>query len=306
MNELSLQSPWSKRFMAWMHERFPLQNALLFFILYVTTASVARAGLPSSSLHVWDIMGCMLSWSFFLLLRIFDEHKDYERDCVNFPGRVLQRGLIRLVDLKVVGVVAVLVQSGMALYRDRGIGPTTESWLLMIFWASLMTKEFFVADWLNRHLTIYAFSHMLIMPLVVLWLAALAQPGHVGSMSLHVLMILALVSGFCFEITRKTKGPEEERPSVDSYSRIFGYRNAGLIVMVLVLVMLLLQVLLLGTLGKQSWMATLVIMMFGLQALVALIQYLRAPSQQARERNEKSVALAMLAGYAVVVAAMFF
>ncbi len=41
---LTLEAPLPSRILAWMHERFPFANALLFFILYLTTAAVARAG----------------------------------------------------------------------------------------------------------------------------------------------------------------------------------------------------------------------------------------------------------------------
>jgi hypothetical protein len=39
-----------------------------------------------------------------------------------------------------------------------------------------MGKEFFIADWLTRHLTWYAVSHMMVMPLIVWWLANMAMP----------------------------------------------------------------------------------------------------------------------------------
>ena len=47
----SMNDALSSRIFAWMDERFPFKNALLFFILYLASATVARStlegGIPS-------------------------------------------------------------------------------------------------------------------------------------------------------------------------------------------------------------------------------------------------------------------
>ncbi len=301
---LTLSTPLPGRLLAWMKERFAPANALLFFILYLTTAAVTRAGAEGAvavSLH--DAIGCLVTWSFFLLLRIFDEHKDYELDCRNHPGRVLQSGLISLGHLRVLGALALALQVGWSLWLDGGVGPATMAWGLMFAWTCLMGREFFIADWLTRHLTWYAVSHMLVMPLIVWWLAQLAVPGAPLSAPLQVLMLLAFVSGFCFEITRKTKGPEEERDTVESYSRIFGTRGAARVVMALVTAMVACQVWLIVVLtGTLVPWALLVLALFYALGLWQLRAFLQTPSAAARGKNEAVVALTMLAGYAVLMA----
>lgn len=304
---LHADSPFATRFLAWMKERFPFANALLFFILYLTTAAVVRAvagGEIALSLH--DAAGCLVTWSFFLLLRIFDEHKDYAQDCQNHPQRVLQRGFITLAQLRVAGAIAIALQLGAALWLDGGIGSVTLAWLAMFGWTCLMGKEFFIPEWLGRHLTWYAISHMLVMPLIVWWLAQLAAPGAAMSPELGVLMLLAFVSGFCFEITRKTRGPEEERDSVDSYSRIFGTRGAAVVVMALVTAMVACQLWLLALLsgGFPLW-AVLVLAGFLMLGLRQLARFMAAPDAAGRGKNEATVALTMLAGYVVLIAAAF-
>ncbi len=311
MTELSLSSPWLIRFKAWVDQRFALPNALLFFILYLTTALVARhGGAVPAGLHWLDVLGCGVTWSFFLLLRVFDEHKDYALDCQNHPDRVLQRGLITLTHLKWVGAASILLQVGFALASDASLasfpGPVLLAWLAMFGWTCLMGKEFFVEEWLNRHLTWYAISHMLVMPLIVWWLAQMAQPGTTFSLPLKVLMLLAFLSGFCFEITRKTKGPEEERDSIESYSRIFGTRGSALVVMALVTAMVLCQIGLLavltGDIAQVPVWAGVILAVFWVLGIRQLMAFYKVPSLQGRERNEKAVALTMLAGYAVVMA----
>ena len=298
------QSPLHQRFLAWMGERFPFANALLFFILYLATAAIARATLEGQiQVSAMDLAACLVTWSFFLVLRIFDEHKDYKLDCRNHPDRILQSGLITLNHLKIAGALALTAQVLWSLWLDGGIGQTTTAWLMMFGWTCLMGKEFFIGEWLTRHLTTYAISHMLVMPLIVWWLANLAVPGLAYSPTLGILMGLAFVSGFCFEITRKTKGPEEERDTVDSYSRVFGVRGAALIVMALVTGMVLNQAwLILDLTDRFPIWAAVALLMFWLMTITQLARFRTAPSAKGREKNEAFVALTMLAGYAVLIA----
>lgn len=301
--KLTMANPLADRFLAWMHERFPFANALLFFILYLTAAAVVRAGLTQSiEISLRDLISCLVTWSFFLLLRVFDEHKDYALDCQNHPQRVLQSGLITLKHLKVAGIISIVAQISWSLWLDGGIGATSSAWLMMFVWTCLMGKEFFIADWLNRHLTWYAVSHMLVMPLIVWWLANLAIPGVTLSLPLIALMSLAFVSGFCFEITRKTKGPEEERDTIESYSRIFGTRGSAVVVIGLVTTMVLNQLWLIDLLASNfPWSAVMILVAFYALCLRQLTSFLRAPSAAARGKNEAMVALTMLAGYAVLI-----
>lgn len=301
---LTLASPLPQRIVAWMHERFPFANALLFFILYLTTAAITRASDAGPMLlTAGDAINCLVAWSFFLLLRIFDEHKDYQLDCQNHPQRVLQSGLITLRHLKLLGAAALTAQVGWSLALDHGFGQATTAWALMFAWTCLMGKEFFIAHWLNRHLTWYAVSHMLVMPLIVWWLANLAAPGAALTLEVQIMMLLAFTSGFCFEITRKTKGPEEERSTIESYSRIFGTRGSALVVLLLVSAMVAIQLWLIAVLARAlPWWAVLILAAVYALGAKQLLTFMRAPSAAARAKNEAVVGVTMLVGYAVLIA----
>jgi len=297
----------SSRIFAWMDERFPFKNALLFFILYLTSAVVARSALNGEvQVSLVDVLACIVTWSLFLVIRIFDEHKDYALDVVNHPQRVLQSGLITLKHLKVLGAVAVIVQLMFSLYSDGfAFGGATISYLIMFTYLCLMGAEFFCGEWLEKRLTLYALSHMLIMPLIVYWLANLAVPNAVLNESLMMMMLLAFISGFCFEITRKTKGVEEERDTVDSYSRIFGTKGSAYIVMMLVSMMLLSQGALLFVLGVNyiGWLLIPLILMYGV-AIRQVKRFIANSTIEGREKNEAAVAINMLIGYLVIIIAV--
>jgi 4-hydroxybenzoate polyprenyltransferase len=303
----SMNDALSTRIFAWMDERFPFKNALLFFILYLTSAVVARSALDGEiKVSLLDILACVVTWSLFLVIRIFDEHKDYALDVINHPQRVLQSGLITLKHLKVLGVVAVIAQLLFSLYSDGfSFGGATISYLIMFTYLCLMGAEFFCGQWLEKRLTLYAFSHMLIMPLIVYWLANLAVPNVVLNESLIVMMLLAFISGFCFEITRKTKGIEEERDTVDSYSRIFGTKGSSYLVMLLVSMMLLSQGALLFALEVKGlvWFLMPLILMYGV-AIRQVKKFVEDSTIAGREKNEAAVAINMLIGYLVIIIAV--
>ena len=299
------------RISAWMKERFPFANALLFFVLYLTSATVARS-ISDQSIQVslLDLVMCLITWSFFLVVRIFDEHKDYELDVLNHPDRVLQSGQITLHHLKVLALIAIVFQGGFSVYLDGfTLGTVTLSWLLVFGYLCLMGAEFFCGEWLEKRLALYAFTHMLIMPLIIFWLANAAiqstEFSQVLTPSVYVMMLLAFVSGFCFEIARKTRGPEEERDTVDSYSKIFGTKGSAYVVMALTTGMLVSQSVLLVSLEvAYFWLFfSLLILSYGF-AVKQLLAFIKAPSLKAREKNEAVIAINMLLGYLIVIVAV--
>lgn len=294
---------WTGHFLDWIDERFAWKNGILFVTLWLTVATLVRAEVTPDapiSFSSFDIWGAVLTWSFFLLIRIFDEHKDYDKDLINHPHRVLQSGRITLAQLRRVAAVCIAAQAGTALWLDQGFGPVTLAWLALFAWLSLMGKEFFCGAWLEKRLTLYAISHMAIMPFIVYWLAQMSAPGSGWTHAATGLSALALVSGFAFEITRKTWGPEEERPTIDSYARIFGIPRAIRIIELLCLAMVSLQAWLVietAGAGTGAWIALTVLALLLVLALRTLEQFRKAPSAKGREKNEAAVGLTTLIGY---------
>lgn len=308
---VTLNDSVTKRIVAWMNERFPFANALLFFILYLTSAAVARTALDHEiKISLFDVINCLLTWGLFLVIRVFDEHKDYEEDVLNHPQRVLQSGLITLKHLKVLASISIAAQLLFSFHLDSyTLGSATISWLMMFTYLCLMGAEFFCGSWLEKRLTLYAFSHMLIMPLIVFWLANIATPSddirNVFTPSLYAMMLLAFVSGFCFEIARKTRGPEEERETVDSYSKIFGTKGSAYVVMGLITGMLFSQALLLFFLGIEAmWAYGIALIATYILAIKQVASFVAAPNLKGREKNEAAIAINMLVGYLVIIIAV--
>lgn len=303
--EVGFDSPLPTRFKAWMDERFPLKNSLLSIMVYLSTALVARAAATPEgavALKFTDLIGCVVMFSLFLLLRVFDEHKDYELDLSNHPQRVLSRGLITLDHLKVVGAGAVLLQVLWSMLLDGGIGGASEAWLIMFVWICLMGAEFFCGEWLEKRLTLYAFSHMLVMFLIGWWAAQMGSQGVTLGFLLATHLLMLFIGGFSFEITRKTRGPDEERDTVDSYSRIFGVQGAANIVMALISALALMQAVVIFCLAGLHWSLAVVAIAWGITAK-QVVSFMRAPSLAMREKNEAMVGLLMVLGFVMVIAA---
>lgn len=287
------------RFMMWIHERFPLLNAPFFFLLFIVSYTVAVEAENKAVFFSWNVIaGCLASWSCFLLIRIFDEHKDYLIDCTYHPGRVLQRGGITLRHLKIAGIACIALQLVTSMAVDRGIGGGTLAWGVMFIWICLMGKEFFIGTWLNQYFTLYAISHMLVMPLIIWWLANIAIPGVILSAPVKILMLLSFIAGFIFEITRKYKGPDEERENIPTYSSLYGIKTVFTILVLLASIMLFIQLWLLhATTGNIAFPSLIPLVIFYLLSLYQLTSFLRRPCARNRKRNEAIIGLYMIVGY---------
>ncbi len=74
----------------------------------------------------------------------------------------MPRGLVTLGELRIIGIGAAAIQLALALWLEpRLVG------LLVLAWGylALMTREFFVPEWLKAHPVIYMTSHMVIVPI---------------------------------------------------------------------------------------------------------------------------------------------
>jgi 4-hydroxybenzoate polyprenyltransferase len=306
--EVTRDYPWTWRFLWWLGERFPPVQGMLFFVLYVTALLLGRYLTHSGTLQVGfqDIIGFFAFYAFFFMLRVFDEHKDYEQDCRTHPERILQRGLITLGHLKVLCAVAILIQVGISFWWDRGLGPVTKAWLVTIVWSVLMVKEFFCGQWLRKRLILYAFSHMLVMPMALVWAATFGTKGQVLVSGVSLLALLSFVSGFAFEISRKIKAPEDERQTVDSYSKIFGTHRAPWVVVALLVVMSAFLVMLLRfVLGERAgvpWMAGPILI--AVVGSLPFFQFSRTPTPDGAKRMEAAAGGVILFEYLVLILAL--
>jgi len=290
--------------LAWLNERFPLRNGLFFVLLYFTTVVVARASVGETvALGTDDVLGVVALWSFFLLLRVLDEHKDFAADAIAHPDRVLQRGLVTLAHLRVLGACALALQLGASVWLDRGIGSVTLWWLAALVWSALMAREFFAPAWLRRHLLVYAVSHMAVMPLLVGWVATMGAAGATRRPVVWELSALVFLAGFVFEVARKIRSPEDEHTAADSYTRALGVRGASTLLATLAVVTCIAAILVGRWFSHASLIAVTTTAVLSTAAAAAAVQFAHRPTRRRAKLAEAAAGLSIMAAHVMVVVA---
>jgi 4-hydroxybenzoate polyprenyltransferase len=211
----------SHAFKQYLAERFPVGPYALLVAAMTAGATAAACQGQDHALMLGGrqfvaFLALMLG---FFHLRVFDEHKDFEKDCVAHPERVLSRGVITLVELRRAGRVAIVL--GFAAAAPLGLHPLLW-WMAVVLFSLAMKVEFGIGDWLNRHIVIYALTHNPIVALMMLFVMVVitGETTVTGSMVLYIL--LATFSSLAFEIGRKVRAPEDEKEGQDTYTKALG------------------------------------------------------------------------------------
>jgi 4-hydroxybenzoate polyprenyltransferase len=173
-----------------------------------------------------------------------------------------------------------------------------------------MFKEFFVAEWLNRHLVVYALTHQLITPLLCLYVYTLvAVPTAGGWHSLFWLQLaMGAGTGLGWEMSRKIRMPEEEHAQVDTYSKIFGYKGGSLLAFAVLMTGAICAVAV-GALLSLPPSPPLSPYAFGVYALgiiltqVGFVRFWRKPTAKGARKLGDWAAVTMLASYIAIALA---
>ncbi len=220
----------ANRWYIYQRERFPiLAHGLLIAAFSSSAVSFScllrgSGALPSSASLFTAFASAFL---LFLQLRIADEFKDFDEDSRYRPYRPVPRGLVKLRELAVLGAAGAVIQLGLALWLSPRLGL-----LLWVTWfyLALMTREFFVRDWIRERPITYLGTHMLIIPLADFyatacdWQAARVPPPT----GLFWFIAVSFFNGVTLELGRKICAPGDEEEGVRTYSHLWGYRNATL------------------------------------------------------------------------------
>ena len=211
------------RWLTYQKERFPLvaHGPLIaaFSACAVGFSSLLRgASVPSAGMFATAFIVCLLM---FLQLRIADEFKDAGEDARWRPYRPVPRGLVSLKDLRIVFILAAIIQTALVLLLDP--------WLMIVLgiawtYLALMSVEFFCRDWLKNRPVIYLLSHMGIMPLVDFFATACEwlPRGSAPPAGLGWFLAASFFNGIVIEIGRKLRQPSAEEKGVETYSRLWG------------------------------------------------------------------------------------
>lgn len=290
---------------SYLHERFPVINMALFAILFLTLYSVANyfSQLQGSfHFNAIDVLGIIATISFFFRLRVFDEIKDFDLDAINHPNRILQSGKIQLKHLLLLSSLGLILEITWSFLMGYH---TFVAWIMVFSYSLLMRYEFFISNYLKKRLILYAFTHMLIMPLIILWIWSAYNPGFGLNLYFALLAVLSLLGGFSFEIARKIKIYEEERELVDSYSKILGFGPSIVMVLIILMLGVLVQLYLLLLL-QASILPFLLIAILYLGTVAVYLAGIQKPRAKTIKAAEIMVSLFMLVSYLSIILVVNF
>ncbi|MCI5058391.1 MAG: UbiA family prenyltransferase [Flavobacteriales bacterium] len=229
-----------KRFITYQKERFPIiQNGILISIFTYCAVSFSHwlrgASNPIDGIQFAAI--AFITFTFFFLVRIIDEFKDYEEDCKNRPHLPVQRGVVKLKELGILGAVLFGLQLSVLMIFLKPLW-----WIYMLVWGYfiIMSKEFFVKEWLTKNQIFYVGSHMVIVPLVDLLASSSDWLLNTGEAPKHlwILLLISYANGLVLEIGRKIKAPENEESN--SYTGKLGIsKSIGLLQLFLIITLII-------------------------------------------------------------------
>ena len=281
MNESNINSKKSiiqyiKNFKIYLNERFPLGKNSFFVLIFTLSGYIYTELLYNSKIIkpilLKEISRASLLWDkeidkvpiiwykllplfiiifmFFFQLRITDEFKDYEEDLKYRSYRPVQRGIISLKILRKIGIATVIVQIILA----HVINPKLIYFMLLVWiYMFLMTKEFFIKNWLTERILIYALSHVVIMIFITLVIVKgtgyileshfletlyLSLEKYEKNIFIGLIPLFALnyLNGIVLEIGRKTRKSDEEEHGVQTYSNLWGRKKAVIILSLLFII----------------------------------------------------------------------
>ncbi len=225
---MAQEKPGLKTYLLYLKERFPVVPALIISaVMYCSAYFFSGAFNPAYPVKAAQIiLGIAVVFLVTFHLRIFDEHKDFEKDAIAHPERMLSKGIITLKDLRRIAYVIIPIEAVVSIY----LGTTSFIiWVIVLLFTLLMLKEFFVPEFLNRHMGIYLVSHQLLVPLVMMQGFFQRKPQALEPVSFIIFFAGTMCAFMTFEIARKTWNPEKEHELADSYTKFWGMTPAVIV-----------------------------------------------------------------------------
>lgn len=221
-----------KIFRQYLKERFPVFGILLYCAssFYSSLYFGKVFGEEKDVTLVSTILGLIVIFLSLLHLRILDEFKDYEKDRVAYPERLLSRGTITLGDLKKILYVIIFIEFWISVYLGTY---QIIIWVLIIAYSLLLMLEPFAPQNLTKKVNFYLVLHELILPLYLLYgifLQIERLENVVKNYGILIIYLMAsMFSTIAFEIGRKTWSRKDEKDCADSYTKIWGAKKTVVI-----------------------------------------------------------------------------
>jgi len=286
------------RLARYLAERFGIQLLVIQLLMYgagmLYGQAIARPG-PVVLRPQDDGAGAAALVMFFLLARVFDEHKDYEFDVAQLPDRPLPRGAISWAEVNSLGVLAVLVEMAVCVAFDRGLGPVCAWWAIAMAYLVLTRFEFFARPWLRRHFVTNTVTHLPVYALASVWAAQMGAHPRWVPPAVAWLAAYTYFHTFGADLWRKSLAPEDERPEIDTYTQRWGTGGASLATAAVVIIAAALAAAMLAAASAGGAAGYAVLGLAVLPVLAGLRRFTRDPCRATNEQRRKLLALTLVA-----------
>lgn len=207
-------------YVRYIKERFPIVP----LFLYTTATQIGINTLISSYSPIKIVYASFIYLLFLLHLRILDEFKDYTYDSEKYPNRPVQKGVISLNELKLFGIVNIILIFFLALIVESV--SYSLGLIVSMLYTGLMYKEFFIKNILKKNITLYLLSHEIVfIPLFIyfysIFFGSFWVPATLEEVFIVFYFILPIV---LIEIGRKIKHRFDSKgeKTDDTYSYHWG------------------------------------------------------------------------------------
>ncbi|MFA6238457.1 MAG: hypothetical protein WC635_14080 [Bacteriovorax sp.] len=208
-----------RNWLTFFRERTPLAS----YLLITFGPALSGYALADSPKYVSLTLAFTGFFLFFLVLRMMDEYKDYDKDVLAHPGRPLPRGLIPLSQFKMaisLGMIVLILFNILLLICGFKISFYLYSLVIIHLW--LMYKEFYIAEWINARPILYAVTHQLILVTLCLYCISIYYRSEFTGFKLidFAYSYSVLFAFFSYEVCRKLD--PKAHPVLKTYLSVYG------------------------------------------------------------------------------------
>lgn len=215
----------------YLRERFPIALTLLMSASFAALSVGLFSPTPPLSGRWWFELVLLTALYEALLLRyrVTDEWKDFAHDTETYPDRPLQRGVISVQALLVLGSAALFVE--LIAVTLLGGADALLLYLPVLALSALTAVEFGAKRWMTKHFTASFVLHELIYIPLFAWVAIVL--GAPLDLSFGAAVLGATLAFISVEIVRKfePRFAPDATAVADSYTVVWG-RGAAIVVLI--------------------------------------------------------------------------
>ncbi|MDO4283081.1 MAG: UbiA family prenyltransferase [Clostridia bacterium] len=220
-----------KRWHIYLKEMYPViprlfLGIILFGVIYFFV--LAKVSVASFSFGMEEVTGVLTIFFFLLCLRIADEFKDFELDSKLFKERPLPSGRVTKNDLKILAGISIAIMIILNVIFTRNLIP----FIVLAIYGILMSVWFFAKKYIQPNLLLALITHnpvQVILNFYIISIVCNKYQLELFTLSNVLIACILYLPALGWEMGRKIKAPQNENEYV-TYSKIFGYKRATIIV----------------------------------------------------------------------------